>query len=1128
MFWVPQRDNTHNLNVPYLPIMASTTRIVLLDESCLIRGQERRALPPTLPGWLLARLAVQGTWMAREELAVLLWPDAAADEGQHKLRVHLHRLREWLGDAGWTAGLQAERARIRFDLPCDVVEFRAAIGRGDVATAVALHRRPLLAGWRLKGFETLEEWLDLERRELLAAWSGCARRHAQALIQAGANAAAEATLAAILEADPLAEDVLQDLLRLSSRCGSTAGLPRFEAFVHRLRDELASEPMPQTLALAAAVRERRAAQPEAAAATVLPRALVERAPWVGRDALLAQVRHTPATVILVDGEPGIGKTRLLQEAWPDAVALRCRDALTELPFHPLLDVLRERRKEIVAQLPQGRLELARLVPEFARTAPPLADAQLAKPRLFDALARAMSVLSETICVDDLQWADALTLEWLAFVAMRGAPRLVLAQRRGEGGEHSLHLLDGLERDGLLARVTVPPLDDDAIGALLTGLGGATVAPPHFTSWLLASSGGNPYFALEILRALFDAGQLTSRDGSWTSVLDGITQDYGELRVPPGVASLVRQRAARLPEAARRVLDAAAVADGAHLPTDRLANACGLSIDATVDAWARLEAAGLLAGDRLAHDLVRQAIYQALPARRRERLHERVAESLAALPASARVDPAVLMRHWRAGNRPREAWHAAFAAAQALRERGGLDESARAYAEIAAGADDPILRLKARAAATEHLLLSDLVAERQALEAILTESESLPDGPAAAELRARVRTALADNAVYDGDLSAAQAHIDALRPLLSAIDRAERQHALEIVIEVAQRRGDFAAAHAALAQARAEQPDNPTMLVCEGMLAWNEMRIDDAIGIYRRVVAEHPDHCHYIMVENDCAVALLARGAVDEAEQWVRRGLATWAGIAHAECLSLLNLGAILTSAARWDEAAGALERTLPLAHANASRLFEGEALHRIGRLHLLCGRVAAATDALRAAVACLPEGADDLRLATWHAQSVPACLAAGDEAGAAHHLEDAMRLAGGRPPHPLLTARIARAAAQWALARRDATGAAEAAERMIAAARPIGLDEFLAEGLLLRGRAYECVARPNAALACADEALSIVQARGLPWLRERALAMRARCGIRAAADAPMPAAPTAQSAAEADVAAQLEPIATDG
>lgn len=1107
--------------------MVPTARLVLLDEPCLIHGRERRLLPPTLPGWLLARLAVSGTWVARESLAVSFWPDAATEEAQHKLRVHLHRLRAWLDDAGLRDRMIAERMRVRLDLPSDVGDFRAALGRGDRDAAVTLHRRPLLAGWRLRGFDAIEEWLDIERRELLAAWSSCARRHAQALADAGALAPAEIALSAILDADPLAEDVLQDLLRLGVRCGSASGLPRVDAFVRRLHEELASEPMPQTLALAAAIREQRAELPMSPAPSrpELPHALIAQTPMVGRRALLDRLRTLPTAIAALIGEPGIGKTRLLREAWPAGVALRCREGLIDLPLHPLLDVLRAQRDAIATRLPDCRLELARLVPEYAQSAPPTVDGPLAKPRLFDALARALAVLGDTVCIDDVQWADPLTLEWIAFLGARGGMHIAMALRVGEVGERCARLLDGLEQDGTLARVVVPPLDAEAIGALVAGLGGALAAPPRFAAWLLGASGGNPYFALEILRGLFDAGQLTTREGGWASELDGITQDYRELAVPSGVAALVRLRAARLPEATRRVLDAAAVADGAHLPSDRLAAACGLSIDATVDALSLLEATGFLVGDRFAHDLVRQAIYHALPARRRERLHEHVAEALAALPASARVDPAVLVRHWRAGNRPQDAWQAAFGAAQALRERGGLDESAALYAEVAAGTDDPVLRLKARAAAAEHLLLSDLVAERRELDAILAECERLPTDAATTDLRVRLRTALSDNAVYDGDLTAAAAHVAALLPLLPAAGRGERQHALEIVIEVAQRRGDFAAAHAALKQARAEQPDNPTMLVCEGMLAWSEMRIDAAIDIYRRVAAEHPGHCRYIMVENDCAVALLARGAASEAEQWVRRSLATWRGVPHAECLSLLNLGAILTSAARWTEAQEALQRALPLARGNGSRLFEGEALHRIGRLHLLCGRVAAADEALQAAIASLPAGADDLRLATWHAQAVPAKLALGDRTGAARHLSAAQVLAAARAAHPVLAARIARAAVQTALADADASAAAQAADAMIAAARPPGLDELLAEALLLRGRADELRGHLAEALSRADEAVDIALARGLPWLADRGQRMRARCGIVAADGGPPSPSADDRSTSEARAAARLEPIA---
>ena len=1081
---------------------APQARLVLLDSPSIVIGGRVHSLPQALPSWMLARLGVHADWMSREELAVLLWPDAGEDQAQHRLRVHLHRLRDQLGELGLRERLVAERQRVSIAIDCDVARFRDAVGRGDRAAAVSLHRRPLLSGWRMRGFDLLEEWADVERRQLLTGWIGCARRHAQDLAAAGAIERAEQLLAGVLETDPLAEDVVQDLLQLAAQHPSTLALPRYDAFATRLREELGAEPMKATLALADAVRERRIvcpSPPVAAALPMLPRALIGTAPLVGREREIGVLRASTAPMTLVIGEPGIGKSRLLAAAFPDACWLRCREGLTELPWHPMLGPLREQRKALVERLPSCRQELARLIPEYSNEPPAAIDPQLGKPRLFEALAQALAQVPAPIVVDDLQWADALTLEWLSFAARRGGSRFMVAMRAGEESPGATALVRALAAEGLLQRQPVGPIDDRALGDLLRALSGADTASPRFAAWLGQASGGNPCFALEILRDLFDTGRLRVHPGGgWASDLDRITIDYRELDAPPGVVVLVQARVERLPEPARRVLEALAVAGETSLGDDRLAAICGLSVDAAIDAHAQLEAAGFVAGGRFVHDLVRQSVYRGAASRRRERLHGLIAEALESLPMSRRAEPSTLARHWREAGQPERAWRATFESAQAARERGGLEESARIYAEVAASAADPLLRLRARAAAAEHLLLIDLARERAELERVLEDLERLPRQPGLESLAVRVHAALADNAVYDGELDRAQGHVDRMEPMLPRVDAAERQHALEIVVEVAMRRGDYAAAHTALDRARAEHPGSVTMLIYEAMLAWSEVRLTDAISVYERVVRDHPGHLRYITVENDYAIALHATGDVAQAEFWLRRGLRTWEGVPHAQCLSLANLGAVLTSAGRYDEAAAALRESLELARSSRSRLFEGESLHRLGRLLLLAGDASGARRALDQAISVVAAGGDRLRVGQWHAQAVAAALATGDRDGAASHLATATGLIGGSE-HPIARARLARARAQFGLASGRHADADGAADEMIAIARRAGLDELLAEGLLLRVSAHEAGGSSASGSADADEALAIAVRRGLDGLTWRAHAALARHGGTAGA-----------------------------
>lgn len=1063
-----------------------TARLQVLDSPRLDGVTGDGALPASLPGWLLVCLSLRGQWVAREELCGLLWPDDAAAVAQHKLRVHLHRLRQRLTDWGIADLLQAERSRIRLSLPSDVDDFRVALGRGDRATALALYRRPLLDGWRLPGFPALEDWAERERRQIADTVRAAAIRHAQDLAAHQRHAEAMERLLNLLADEPLAEDLLQSLLRCALDGGlASIGLQHAATHLRLLASELGTAPMPETLALIEALRQSHAGQPLRVATVPPPVAVGLNVPatlraapaLVGREAWLDWLRSPRDAAVQLRGPPGIGKSGVLRAAWPGATWLACREGLDELPLYPFLEVLRTHRALLAPALPAQRIELARLVQTYAEGPVPPADPQLGKPRLFEALVLAMAELAAPLVVDDVQWADALTREWLAYALHRGGLRIALARRSGEGGEAWAALERSLEAAGLLETRELPPLDAAQVGDLLCALAGTRERPVRFAEWLARGTGGNPFFALEVLRGLFDAGRLRVEDGRWATDVDRVTRDYAELEIPPRAMAATRDRVARLPPLAQQLLAVAAVAGEPMLPAEGLAALCECGADALIDTVGLLEAAGFLHGERFAHDLVRQSVYRGLSPSRRKRLHHRVAEWWETATDAPPVDAAVLTHHWQAGGEAQRALPAALRAATALRERGGLEESAERFAEIAEQARDPVLRLLARTAAAEHLLLSDLAAAREALEAVLQELAELPDGPQHTGLLVRVHAALADNAVYAGDLARAAGHVDSLQPLLAAVGPEDRVHALEIVVEVAMRRCDFGLAHRALAQARRAAPASVTLDIYAAMLAWSEVRPADAIAGFERVLREHPAHARYIMVENDLGVALHARGELQRAEAAVRRGLVTWAGVPHAECLSQLNLGAILTSAGRYAEAQAALTLALHGAREQHARLFEGEALHRLARLLLGTGQPAEALRMLEAAFACLPPDGDALRLAQWHAQAVPAALACREHGAAAQHLQAAEALAA-RQQHPITAARVARAAAEYALATGDPAVADAAARRVVLLAQQHGLAELEVEGLLLKARGAALAGCPDAA-AMLQSAMALARKRGL-------------------------------------------------
>jgi predicted ATPase/DNA-binding SARP family transcriptional activator len=279
-------------------------------------------LPNTLPGWTIAFLAVKGDWVSRDHLLALLWPDAAAAEAQHSLRVNLHRARGVLASWGLTEALQAERKRVRLQLPSDVDELRRSLNRVQVRSLMEIYRQPLLASLTIPAFPALQEWLELERASLHTAWRESLLSH---LDESGlAPADTLASCQAMLAADPLDEEALARQMQCLDRMGRAGeAIHLYDAFQARLAQDQAVEPSPMLQALATGLAGQAATPGGAAAPT--------RDAFIGRDLELEQLASMVAAaegrVITVLGPGGVGKSRVARELlrrlagrWPEAPA----------------------------------------------------------------------------------------------------------------------------------------------------------------------------------------------------------------------------------------------------------------------------------------------------------------------------------------------------------------------------------------------------------------------------------------------------------------------------------------------------------------------------------------------------------------------------------------------------------------------------------------------------------------------------------------------------------------------------------------------------------------------------------------------------------------------------------------
>ncbi|MDO8671325.1 MAG: AAA family ATPase, partial [Dehalococcoidia bacterium] len=379
------------------------------------------------------------------------------------------------------------------------------------------------------------------------------------------------------------------------------------------------------------------------------------------------------SMILLTGEPGIGKTRLAREALALAnrrgfrvLEGRAYPLETGLAYAPFIDAFRPLLRSFdsarLAALVSGLPELGRLLSDLPL--PPLSfpealgDPALEKTRLFEAMLRLLERLAQETPVafflDDMQWADPATIDLLHHLVrgLADQPVLLLVAI----GAHSLDtslglqaLVVSLERDGLAEQMVVPRLEPELVDKLVRGI--LEGEPPGGLSTLLdARSGGRPLFVEALVGSLIDSGGLVVGDDGWR--LD----TEGAITLPPTVRRLILDRLGRLSVADRPVLDLIAVlGDGS--PYDILRSASGKEEQALFQALRHLRAAGLVAEGmegpdvvyNITHPLIQEVIYAELPEMERRHAHLAVIAAMESLLEGRPYDISRLAHHYhRAG------------------------------------------------------------------------------------------------------------------------------------------------------------------------------------------------------------------------------------------------------------------------------------------------------------------------------------------------------------------------------------------------------------------------------------------------------------------------------------------------
>ncbi|MFO7697740.1 MAG: BTAD domain-containing putative transcriptional regulator [Anaerolineae bacterium] len=599
---------------------------------------------PRLQSLLAYLLLHRGAPQSRAHLAYQFWPDTTEAQSRTNLRNVLHHLRRALPDADAFLDATVQTLHWRSDTPLtlDVACFEAALARASrpddpaavrqaLEQSIALYRGDLLPS-------CYDDWILPERERLRQAFQTALKGLIQLLEEEQDYEAAIAAAQRLLQHDPLQEAAYRGLIRLHALNGDRAAALRvYHTCTTVLERELEVEPGAATRAayeqlLGAAGRPSRASPPT-----------VAFSPLVGRTAEWAQLQGIWRSVagdggpqaIVVRGEAGIGKTRLaedlLQWATRQGIAganARCYAAEGQPAYAPVTAWLRAR--------PLGPLsdvwlaEIGRLLPEVLIGRPDLprpaalTDAWQ-RGRFFEALCRAVLAIGRPLLltIDDLQWSDGETLDWLHFLLHfdPGAQLLIVGTYRPEEvcDDHPLAAcLQALRLGEQLTEIELRPLDPAATRFLATRVAGREI-DAEAARRLYQETEGNPLFVIETIRA-------------------GLPGHGG---LPPKVQSVLEARLAQLSPPARELVGLAATI-GREFSYRLLAEAGHRDQESLVreldELWQRriIRERGADGYD-FSHGKLRDVTYGAMSAARRRLCHAHVAEALERLHAGE-LDP----------------------------------------------------------------------------------------------------------------------------------------------------------------------------------------------------------------------------------------------------------------------------------------------------------------------------------------------------------------------------------------------------------------------------------------------------------------------------------------------------------
>jgi tetratricopeptide (TPR) repeat protein len=388
---------------------------------------------------------------------------------------------------------------------------------------------------------------------------------------------------------------------------------------------------------------------------------VLRTRLVARDAELRELKSSVelaasghGQVVMIEGEPGIGKTRLLQEAQVYArlrgfavLVGRCYEQESAVPYLPFIELFQGRFRdmphdELAGELGHVAPEFVKIIPEVRERLPEVEPSVPLEPvqerlRLFSSVARYLTNLARrtpiVLVLEDLHWADAASLSLLQMLArtlrgervlMLGSYRDVEVDRRHPLGD----VLREMNRERLFNLVNLRRLQPEGVRAMVQTMFEVQQVSDEFLGVLYDETEGNPFFVEEVLKSLVEEGAIYREDARWQR------KEIAEIQVPKSIREVVGRRLERVSETCQRALSVGAVI-GRRFRFETVEAVGDLGEEELLNAIEEATRAQLIREETqagsveydFAHALIREVLYERLSARRRMTFHQKVGEAL---------------------------------------------------------------------------------------------------------------------------------------------------------------------------------------------------------------------------------------------------------------------------------------------------------------------------------------------------------------------------------------------------------------------------------------------------------------------------------------------------------------------